>query len=323
MIHNGLSRRREVVVPRDGKEGKGAYLKKDNQEQIVSKDKEKKRGRKSKMLPPPPAQEVDVPLVVGSVSCSPFTGNNANDSSIGTSIGMSSCEDATIGEDTVARDTNDDLIRMLNYNDANEIGDGDTSDADSDGYKCVVSFKDGMKEVELEHLCFDANEIERGVDDDNDEFVCEVTDDSVQSRLYGAPPGWSPPYTSTDWTPMVNTNKGEPLFEDVDNPGEWSSHTFRPMFEPRGGKYICRAMPAGAVPVPINAVAGKREEGGYELFYQECKEENPTRENCRFGATREDLFSPDRGVKLDVTFLKKMGLTNKGCWNAMHCSSTN
>jgi hypothetical protein len=37
------------------------------------------------------------------------------------------------------------------------------------------------------------------------------------------------------------------------------------MFEPRGGKYICHAMPAGAV--PSNAVMGKREEGEYEFFY--------------------------------------------------------
>jgi hypothetical protein len=58
------------------------------------------------------------------------------------------------------------------------------------------------------------------------------------------------------------------------------------MFEPRDGKYICHAMPAGTVPVPINAVMGKREEGGCEFFYQGWKEENPTRENCRFGATR-------------------------------------
>jgi hypothetical protein len=132
---------------------------------------------------------------------------------------------------------------MLNDVDATEIGDGGTSDAEGDGYKCVVSFKNGMKEVELERLCFDANEIESGVEvDDNDAFMCEVMNDSVQSRLYGAPPGWSPPHAHC--TPMVNTNKGEPLFEDVDNPGGWSSYTFRPMFEPRGGKCICHAMPA-------------------------------------------------------------------------------
>ena len=91
------------------------------------------------------------------------------------------------------------------------------------------------------------------------------------------------------------------------------------MFEPRGGKYICHAMPAGAVPVPINAVTGKREGGGSEFFYQGWKQENPTRENCRFGATREDLFPTDRGVKLDVTFLKKMGLSKQRMqeWDAL------
>ena len=60
----------------------------------------------------------------------------------------------------MAQDTNAELIQMLNDNDANEIGDGGTSDAEGDGYKCVISFKDAMKEVELECLCFDANEIE-------------------------------------------------------------------------------------------------------------------------------------------------------------------
>jgi hypothetical protein len=148
---------------------------------------------------------------------------------------------------------------MLDDIDANEIGDGGTSDAEGDGYKCFISFKDGMKGVELECLCFDVHEIESELEvDDNDAFVCEVMDDSVRSRLYGALPGWSPPYAPTDWTPTINTNKVEPLFKDVDNPGCWSSYTFRQMFEPRGGKYICHAMPAGAVPVPINAVMGKR-----------------------------------------------------------------
>ncbi len=90
----------------------------------MSKDKEKKRGRKTNTLPPTPAQEVDIPLVVGGDSCSPLTGINANDSSIGPSIGMSSYDNATIGDNTVAQDTNDELILMLNDNDANKIGDG-------------------------------------------------------------------------------------------------------------------------------------------------------------------------------------------------------
>ncbi len=79
----------------------------------MSKDKEKKSGRKSKTMPTIPAQEVDIPLVVGGASCSPLTGGiNANDSSIGPSIGMSSYDDANIGDNT-------ELIRMLDDNDAN------------------------------------------------------------------------------------------------------------------------------------------------------------------------------------------------------------
>ncbi len=124
------------------------------------------------MLPPIPAQEVDIPLVVGGVSCSPVTGINANDSSKEPSIGMSSYEDLTIGDNTVAPDTNDDLIQMLDDNDATEIGDGGTSDAEGDGYKCVVSFKDGMKEVELERLCYDANEIDSGLEVDEMMHSC-------------------------------------------------------------------------------------------------------------------------------------------------------
>jgi hypothetical protein len=55
------------------------------------------------MLPTIPVQEVDIPLVVGSASCSPLTGGiNANDSSIGPSIGMSFYDDVTIGDNTVS-----------------------------------------------------------------------------------------------------------------------------------------------------------------------------------------------------------------------------
>ncbi len=132
--------------------------------------------------------------------------------------------------------------------------------------------------MELEHLCFDANKIESGVEvDDNDAFMCEVKDNSSNLRLYGAPPGWSEPIAPDDWNPTINIIHREPLFEDVDNPGDWSNYIFRPIFEPRGGKYICHTMPAGNVPVPINAVTGKREAGGYEFFYKGWKEENPTR----------------------------------------------
>jgi len=68
-----------------------------------------------------------------------------------------------------------------------------------------------MKEVELERLCFDANEIESGVEvDDNDAFVCEVKDNTSNSSLYKAPPEWSAPSAPDDWNPTVNINWGDP-----------------------------------------------------------------------------------------------------------------
>ncbi len=91
--------------------------KKDNKGQTVSNHKGKKRGRKSKSLTPIPGKDVDIPLVVGGAlvvgkaTFSPLTGGlNANDSSLGQSIGMSSYDDVTIGDNTVSQETNDELI---------------------------------------------------------------------------------------------------------------------------------------------------------------------------------------------------------------------
>ena len=100
-------------------------------ENTVSKEKGKKRGRKSKSLTPIPGQDVDIPLVVGGAlvvgdtTFSPLTGGlNANKSSLGQSTGTQSNDDATIGEITVAQDSNDEMIRVLDKNDANDVGDG-------------------------------------------------------------------------------------------------------------------------------------------------------------------------------------------------------
>ncbi len=83
--------------------------KRDSKEKTASKEKGKKRGRKSKFLTPIPGQDVDIPLVVGGAlvvedtTFSPLTGGlNGNKSSLGHSIGTNSYDDATIGENTVA-----------------------------------------------------------------------------------------------------------------------------------------------------------------------------------------------------------------------------
>ncbi len=70
-------------------------------------------------------------------------------------------------------------------------------------------------------------------------------------------------------------------------------------------------MPAGGTAVPVDKVTGKRQAGSFEFFYNGWKQENPTRDNCRFGASRDLLFPPDRQVQLHVNYLKKMGLTMK------------
>ncbi len=82
--------------------------KKDKKEKNYNKGK--KRGRKSKSLLPIPGQDVDIPLVVGGAllvegeaTFSPLTGGlNANDSSIGPSIGINSYDNPTIGDNTVS-----------------------------------------------------------------------------------------------------------------------------------------------------------------------------------------------------------------------------
>ncbi len=133
---------------------------------------------------------------------------------------MSLYEDATIRDDTAAHDTNDDLIKMLDDVDANEIGYQGLTDAEGNRYDFLLSFKHGMKEVECECLYYDADEIESGAEvDDNGAFVCELSDRNLQSGLYRAPEGWSPPSAPGNWNPMINSLKGEPLFEEVNNSG--------------------------------------------------------------------------------------------------------
>ena len=201
--------------------------------------------------------------------------------------------DASI--DTAGREMNDELIKLLKAeDDEQEVSDGGLSDGEGNGYECVSSFLEGMKEVEIECLHHDFDEIEHCVEaHDDDDILCDEIAENV-SGLIGAPSGWSAPSAPKDWDPTVNLAKGEPHFDEVDNPGGWISFTFRPIFEK--GKYVSHGMLAGATPVPMDNVSGKRKSGGFEFFYNGWKQDNPTRENCRFGATKDNLFPPERQV---------------------------
>jgi hypothetical protein len=206
--------------------------------------------------------------------------------------------------DTAWQEINDERIKLLEAEDnEQEISDGGSYDGEDDEYECAVSFLEGMKDVEIERLCHDANEIEHCVEaNDDNAILCDETSQKVSGWI-GAPIGWSAPSPPKNWNPTVNLSKGRPPFDEVDNPGGWNSFTFRPIFEK--GHYVSHAMPAGATPVPMDNVSGKRQSGGFEFSYNGWKQENPTRENCRFGATKDLLFPPNRQIQLDVEYLKR------------------
>jgi hypothetical protein len=64
------------------------------------------------------------------------------------------------------------------------------------------------------------------------------------------------PLLPKNWNPTINSLKREPPFDELNNPGRWSSFTYRPLFQPKGG-YMCHTMPAGATAVPVDEVTGK------------------------------------------------------------------
>ena len=76
------------------------------------------------------------------------------------------------------------------------------------------------------------------------------------------------PMPPADWSaPEVQLERGKPTFDDVDNPGNWNSYVFKPVFAGRSKstKYKHHALPTGAVPVPENA-NGKRKLNVWEFF---------------------------------------------------------
>ena len=100
------------------------------------------------------------------------------------------------------------------------------------------------------------------------------------------------PKPPDDWVdPDPNTEKGGPNFDKVDNPGVWSSLSYRPVFASgaQGSKYKFYCIPVGCQPVPPNEDNTKiithegwnvlyqgRKKGGYEDSLREkIYEEDP------------------------------------------------
>ena len=126
------------------------------------------------------------------------------------------------------------------------------------------------------------------------------------------------PSAPNDWkVPTVQTAKGEPDFDSVDNPGEWPRYCYRPVFVKGGkdaGKYKHHQLPTGARPVPADG-EGKREMNGWKFHYKGWES---TENKYRHGATTANLFPKEMEGCLDAEVLKELGLTKK---RMEHCDA--
>ena len=116
-------------------------------------------------------------------------------------------------------------------------------------------------------------------------------------KIPGAPEDWS--------HPAAKTEQGEPSFENVDNPGGWSSFTFRAEYE-KGqgpGDYKLHIFLTGASPVPL--VDGERKVADWEFYYKGWNGVHEFQDR----ATPDNLFPGARQGSLDGDLLSKMGLT--------------
>jgi hypothetical protein len=190
-------------------------------------------------------------------------------------------------------------IELLSLDDVeeetNEVGDGGDSDVEGDD---LTEHDEAMKTVILERLATEADDDGNDIVDDGDSNCILLKKGShPEIKIPGIPDNWVPPHQKVE--------KGEPNFDEIDNPGKWCNFTFRPEFGAHGGAYTKHTLSTGATPVP--EVDGKRCRGPWEFFYQGYKGEGRKRD----GSTRENLFPPTRKGMLNEALLKRMGLTEE------------
>ena len=116
-----------------------------------------------------------------------------------------------------------------------------------------------------------------------------------------------------DWKPAPpKTEKGEPLFDTVDNPGNWSPFSFRAKFNEKNGKgnYSYHALPTGVTVVPLDK-DNKRKVDDWKFHYQGWSEDDSAAKKIRHGATATNMFPKSRKGRLDYELLKIMGLTKR------------
>ena len=126
---------------------------------------------------------------------------------------------ATAKTDTVPLDK----VEAMIHNDIAENGDGDDSDAGGDGYNIMEEFMEARRNVEINRLTSDFNEIETNVLDETDNCTMLVSTNNTKLPMYlkNAPKGWYFTSAPEGWTPVTSKEaKGKPKFEDVNNLGQ-------------------------------------------------------------------------------------------------------
>ena len=186
-----------------------------------------------------------------------------------------------------------------------ETGDGDSTGSADD----VNPIDDAMSEAQTDRL-----QVLIKLEDDGEESAIMDSENKCLFVLTGLEPEISVPEPPDDWVPDApKTDRNEPLFAVVDNPGLWSQFTFRPKFAKKtskeAGAYAHHTLPTGCRPVPPNE-GGERTQNGWAFHYNAWNAE-PTEFVARSGVTKTNMFPDSRKGKLDYDLLKRMGLSKK------------
>jgi len=110
------------------------------------------------------------------------------------------------------------------------------------------------------------------------------------------------PKPPTDFVPP-SPRSDEPLFENVDNPGNWDRFYFQPK-QNKSKKYAGHFLPTGARPVPLGP-DGTRKQGDWNFYYNGYRTNDDSK--YRRGASTSNLFPAEMKGHLDVDIMKRLG----------------
>ncbi len=202
-----------------------------------------------------------------------------------------------------------------------DINGGDGGDSDEEGDECFLHLEDSDEESDIEEVVVETKDggkskgfVDVDLTDSSGGVIGNVLFREGDVRRTELAAGslpkdvkiYKPP---SDWrVPMTQHERDEPMFEDVDNPGNWPQYCFRPRFKGAGTsrktKYLQHSLPTGAVPVPINK-DGKRVINGWEFFYNGWTNPGTQHRRC---ATTANMFPKEMEGSLDGNILVKLGL---------------